>query len=336
MKNTNETEKLPKGIRLKNGAYQWNRQINGVRVYGTAPTLKQAIKDRASATAQPQPTQPQPHVTVTLGHAINEIMANAEVAYSANTYKAAVSAYKEIQQHISPDTPLDCITTRDADRLIRAMTEKGHKIGTINARLVYLSKLFTVAREYDWIKTKGPTIHWLHGQKGRIRYFTAEEENRILAALQNPYDDIVKTLIDTGLRRMELLSLRVENVNIQERRIAVWKTKNKTPRVVPMTDAVLDIMKRSIEGKGTHDLIFNMTAKQLAYRWNLMRRELGYEDDPAFVLHVCRHTCATRMIKKGVPIVLIQKWLGHNDISTTMRYAHLDDEDLFKVLDVIN
>ena len=49
-------------------------------------------------------------------------------------------------------------------------------------------------------------------------------------------------------------------------------------------------------------------------------------------LHVCRHTCASRLVQAGVSLPIVQKWLGHSHISTTMRYAHLYPEDLMNAV----
>ncbi len=50
---------------------------------------------------------------------------------------------------------------------------------------------------------------------------------------------------------------------------------------------------------------------------------MGLQNDREFVLHALRHTCASRLLNKGVDIVTIRDWLGHADIKTTMIYAHL-------------
>ena len=50
---------------------------------------------------------------------------------------------------------------------------------------------------------------------------------------------------------------------------------------------------------------------------------MGLAKDKEFVLHALRHTCASRLLFMGVDLVTIKEWLGHADIQTTMRYAHM-------------
>ena len=55
---------------------------------------------------------------------------------------------------------------------------------------------------------------------------------------------------------------------------------------------------------------------------------MGLARDPFFVIHSLRHTCASRLARAGVPIVVVKEWLGHKDIQTTLRYVHMDTSAL--------
>jgi hypothetical protein len=59
---------------------------------------------------------------------------------------------------------------------------------------------------------------------------------------------------------------------------------------------------------------------------------LGLQDDGDFVFHVCRHTCATRLLDAGVHLLVMKEWLGHKNIETTMRYSHVKPENLSAAL----
>ena len=57
--------------------------------------------------------------------------------------------------------------------------------------------------------------------------------------------------------------------------------------------------------------------------WDTLRYALGKADDPQFVIHMLRHTCASRLAMQDKPAQFIQEWMGHTTPLTTARYMHL-------------
>lgn len=51
-------------------------------------------------------------------------------------------------------------------------------------------------------------------------------------------------------------------------------------------------------------------------------------EDTQYVLHMLRHTCASRLAQRGAPPQMIQRWMGHKTITVTMRYMHLAPSSL--------
>ena len=66
--------------------------------------------------------------------------------------------------------------------------------------------------------------------------------------------------------------------------------------------------------------------------WSSIRDQMGLTDDKEFVPHSLRHTCASRLVQRGVPIVVVKEWLGHKTIQMTMRYAHLAPTNLLEAV----
>jgi integrase len=62
--------------------------------------------------------------------------------------------------------------------------------------------------------------------------------------------------------------------------------------------------------------------------WDRVRVNLGFALDKDFVPYICRHTCASRLVQRGVPITVVKEWMGHKSITMTMRYAHLAPTNL--------
>ena len=75
--------------------------------------------------------------------------------------------------------------------------------------------------------------------------------------------------------------------------------------------------------------------ESIRYQWTQARKAMKKMDDPGFVLHSLRHTCATRLIDQGVPTSTVQKWLGHASITTTERYIQQSSETLKQYVSLV-
>ena len=58
----------------------------------------------------------------------------------------------------------------------------------------------------------------------------------------------------------------------------------------------------------------------VGHRWGLVRRDCNIAD---VNIHILRHTCASRLLERGVDLYTVSKWLGHSSVKVTERYAHL-------------
>jgi integrase len=196
---------------------------------------------------------------------------------------------------------------------------------TINRKLVNINQVLQYAHDREWLE-KMPVLRWNPENDGRIRWLEFSEEERMFSLLEQWQEPEVakflRVLLETGMRRGELLGLKPEN--IQGRWIRLWKTKTKTPRSVPLTDAAME----SLEGFHGWSLDIN----DLRRVWDKLRTEMGLTEDKDFVLHSLRHTKATRLLAKTQNIAMVQKLLGHKKVQTTLRYAHISDDDLLNAV----
>lgn len=74
----------------------------------------------------------------------------------------------------------------------------------------------------------------------------------------------------------------------------------------------------------------------MRYVWDRARSHLGFINDEHFVPYIRRHTCASRLVQRGVPINVVKEWLGHKSIQMTMRYAHLAPNNLKAAADALD
>ena len=236
---------------------------------------------------------------------------------------------KMIEEHIGEHRPLSQFNLDFIDELISHFKRQGNANGTINRKLSIISKAATYAKDRGLIDYK-PKIEWQKEGKGRMRFVTPEEEAIMYRVLTQmgwfQERDTFMFLIDTGMRVGELKNLRFDD--LQGNNLTIWETKADHPRTVVLTKRALDIF---LSNKGK----MGMPYQRLIDHWNHMKCVMNLEDDEQFIPHCLRHTCASRLVQRGVPILVVQQWLGHKTIHMTMRYAHLCPTNLEEAVKVL-
>jgi integrase len=150
--------------------------------------------------------------------------------------------------------------------------------------------------------------------------------------------DLAILLLDTGARYSEVASLDWKQVSLADRTINLWRPKVQNESILFMTDRVYDIFVRRNAGRSLNPHVFqNKKGAQRGYAGQSLRRALKRAGLAGFTIHTLRHTHATRLVQNGVSLYEVKEVLGHTDIKTTMRYAHLEKRDVLrKTRDIIN
>lgn len=155
----------------------------------------------------------------------------------------------------------------------------------------------------------------------------------------------------TGMRLGELLGLKWDVVDWEERTLRVRynyvakemdrpKTRN-SQRTIPLTDLVVETLREHREERAESGEWCFVWEGDLLSKWRVwdpLKRAWAAADidhcKPGW--HRLRHSFASQLAKEGVSIGKISKLLGHSDIKTTMRYAHLVPNDLHDEVSVLD
>jgi integrase len=231
------------------------------------------------------------------------------------------------------NVPVGTITEETVDALIKTLEATGIEGATINR---YQATLKTILKQ---LKQPAEIFSPFKESKGRIRVVSREEETallRLLRATEKPVyhetADLVECLLDTGCRLSEMLDLLYQDIDFQSNHIRIWINKGDRPRSIPMTTRVKSILSARQENPLKP---FTITKYQADKCWALSRKQLGLEADTDFVIHSCRHTCASRLVNAGVDLYVVKEWLGHSTIKITERYAHLDPSKLVRAVEAL-
>lgn len=235
-----------------------------------------------------------------------------------------------VLRHLGADTLVSDVTSDDIINMIQEFEDQGNSGSTINKKLSCLSMMLKTAKaQWPGCLTVLPDINRRKEGSHRIRWMDVQEEARVLEACDHlglsDLKDYVICGVDTGFRRGELLRFQVRDYFNGQLHLYEGETKSDKPRTIPATARVHDIIQR----RGNFKRLFEgFTAHTLRWQWDQLKTYLGLQDDPQFVPHMLRHTCASRMVQRGVPLKVVQEWMGHATITTTMRYAHLAPSSL--------
>lgn len=203
---------------------------------------------------------------------------------------------------------------------------------TINNGLTVLRRLLAIAKKRGLIASV-PEFDWLRVPEPEFSFLTFAEADRLIAHAEPAWRTMVIVALRTGLRAGELRALRWQDVDLANGRLVVNQNvvkgvvgtpKSGRSRLIPLSDDAVaalvahrhsrsplvfcdqysSLMKESYSSKGI----------QCAYKAAAL---------PLRGWRTLRHTFASHLVMRGVPLKAVQELLGHSTIQTTMRYAHL-------------
>ena len=249
------------------------------------------------------------------------------------------------------DLPVNKITRPMVNKMMDILKQE-HKNSNavVNQKMGYLRVVLQEMEEDGYIEmikmpkprpTKNSKVHYLTEdmEEELLNYLADKSFNEQCKIKDGSYLEsnyIISSLIDLGCRVNELLNLEKRFVDFDNNQINFIERKNDQAVAVPMTNRVKKIMKLFCYDKKDFDKVFSLNYSELNAIWQKARKDLGYADKKFYTIHLCRHTCASRLVQRGVPILLVKDWLGHEDIENTMIYAHLAPKALHSVVEVLN
>lgn len=177
--------------------------------------------------------------------------------------------------------------------------------------------------------------HFLKEPQERIREASQTEEAALMAAIRGDYAPALRFALLSGCRRAEIVGLKWTAVDFFNREITVLGKGDKT-RVIPMTVAMYDLLRAehgndplavfTYEPKRDADARRRpITIEGFKTEWRRALKRAGVEN---FRFHDTRHTAATRLVRATGNLKHAQRLLGHSDLATTSRYAHVTKDDL--------
>jgi len=175
----------------------------------------------------------------------------------------------------------------------------------------------------------------LSAEEAEALLHAAGRQTSVLRAFRDTA--VLAVLVFAGLRRAELLGLRLRDVDLREGTLRIEHGKGGRTRLVPISGRPLSALRDWLELRPEcdHDFVFtSIDRRRLAPKGlaGLLRRALARAgvNRPGTTAHSLRHTCATLLLKGGCDLHSVQRVLGHRDPATTSLYLSLTLADLHR------
>lgn len=229
-------------------------------------------------------------------------------------YRQCLKAYQEWLggEHISADS---------AKQFLNHLRQQGFQAATV--RIYYYSLKPFLSHLGIPLRVK------LKKERRLPTYHGPDQVRAILEAIQSREDRwsklkerdtlIVLILAHTGIRRAELLSLHLRDINFHNHMIRV-RGKGDRERVIPIADALYAPLRNYTQDMKPGDHLFPLRPKRV---WEIVTRYAKLAGVEDFHPQSFRHYVATQLIERGVSIHKVQELLGHADIGTTAVYLNV-------------
>ena len=275
-----------------------------------------------------------------------------DLRLSSNTISAYVTDLYQYQDFLKQYEKIDDvseITREDIIKYIASLKRKELSKKTIARKITCIKDFHKYLFKEGYVK-ENVSIHIENPKtdKSLPTVLTIEEINKMISSIDGnePLDirnrAMMETLYATGMRISELLDVELKDLHLNEKYIMVIGKGNKE-RQVPLGEMAVIAIRKYIErarlkiaSKPSNLLFFNYKGEKMSRQGffkyiKKLAAECGIEKEIS--PHTIRHSFATHLLEGGTDLRVVQELLGHEDISTTQIYTHIDKTKLRDIYD---
>jgi len=274
-----------------------------------------------------------------------------EKKYSHNTIKAYENDIMSFSDYNKNEFNQSSINRADYSQLrswIVKLVESKISNRSINRKISSLNTYYKFLLKIEKIKKNPLDNHRALKTKKIIQLPFSEKE--VISALdinnfQNTFEGrrdrlIIEMLYSTGIRRIELIGIKIKDIDFSAKRIKVLGKRNKE-RFIPMLESTISLLKEYMDYRNELKKIHNkdflfLTSKGEKIYENLVYRITNkYFDYVSTKVkkspHILRHSFATHLLNNGADLNAVKDLLGHSSLAATQVYTNRSIEEIKKV-----
>lgn len=237
---------------------------------------------------------------------------------TARAYERNLRAFAGWMQEHTDGARWSAITKADVERYAASLHLDGHKPASINQALAAISGLYGYFKAQG-LEVENPCRYASRMKRAKTMPNTIPTAD-IEKAISQRDDETglaIRVLYRTGIRISELLAIRANDVDLEQRQITI-NGKGSKQRLVYMDDATAHALARHMIGR--QGLLFVTDERRL--RHDIFLRLRCVSQARQLSPHAIRHTFATMLARAGAPTTAIATLLGHERLDTTQKYIN--------------
>ncbi len=274
-----------------------------------------------------------------------------EKKYSAHTitsYKKDLESFGEFVLQEYEESSINGVNYQQIRNWIVSLVDSGISNRSINRKISSLNTYFKFMLKIDAIATNPLAKHKALKTSKEIQIpFSEQELNTVLNELAQEEDFeglrnklMVELFYATGIRRIELIKIRMNDIDLQNKTLKVLGKRNKE-RYIPLINSVIDSIVRYIEERNNlpsikeKDYLFLTKKGTKVYETLVYRIINDYFSKASSKVkrspHILRHSFATHLLNQGANLNAVKELLGHSSLAATQVYTHNSIAELKKV-----
>jgi integrase/recombinase XerC len=268
--------------------------------------------------------------------------------HTVNAYRRDLETFQEFNKERFTDNNINQVNYSQIRRWIIYLVDSGISNRSINRKISSLNSYFKFLLRVESIKANPLAKHKALKTSKKIQIPFSEKE--VVTVLDNlNFDDsfegirdklIIELFYSTGIRRIELVQLKLKDVDVSNKTLKVLGKRNKE-RLLPLLDSVLKALETYKRKRNTLEIIHDkdilfLTKKGYKIYETLVYRIInGYFSKASTKVkkspHILRHSFATHLLNQGADLNAVKELLGHSSLAATQVYTHNSIAELKKV-----
>jgi len=269
-------------------------------------------------------------------------------AHTVNAYQNDIESFSDFCLDEHEVSNLDSINYSIIRSWVVELVDEQISNRSINRKIASLKAYYRFLQRIGAIETNPLAKHKALKTSKKIEVpFSEEEMERAMSQIEFSDDFegirdrlIIDLLYATGMRRAELIDLKLDKVDLKEKTIKVLGKRNKE-RIVPLLSSSVGLFETYLQERSVLEFIFDKQFVFLTKSGNKVYGTLVYRIINGYLSkvssklkrspHILRHTFATHMLNQGADLNSVKELLGHSSLASTQVYTHNSISELKKV-----